>query len=417
MTTEEETPKQMSRSARLGRVLVLALVAAAAYTVFFVVRLERAELDYRSPVRQLSASDGGRPSMRLGEVRLSIGDAVTFDVCTDGEFESATFRDQVEAAVWQPEANELLVRTPFDEARLANARRTVDGTCVEIAQGNIEIAGPYAVEMVWPNHALSPELGRARLIARVQAYRPLLTSDKGGVFFGFALSMLFLALVVTQREERAFVGGPVSTARIAVGVGAFVAVFVGSQFLPWSGATGALLRGLLIAITEFAVALSLMRKGNVGDQLAWRGVLQNHRLMAAACILLGGALALLNGVVTSRLVPSTSEAPIEALVSFPSARLAVGLIALVAPLAEELYFRGFLFGAVESRTNTKIAWTATVVFFAIAHVPQTWGAWGSSLSVLVTGVVLTTVRARTRSTAASMLTHLSHNALITILSL
>lgn len=420
MTTAEEPRKLASTTSRIGRLLVLALVAASIYTAFAVIRIERVELDYRSPVRQLSSSDGTRPSLQLGQVRLHEGDTVTFDVCSDHAFDPAVFLGNVEAAVWQPEAQELLVRTPFDEGRLASARRTVDGTCIEVAQGTLEVAGPYAVEMVWPNRALSPELGRVRPIARVHAYRPLLTRDKAGVFLGFALSLLCLAVVVAHRESIAPRVPPIAVKRIAIGVFAFVLVFAGSEFLPWAGATGALLRGLLIATTEFAVALSAMRGDETvatSERLAFRGVLRNPWLMAPACILLGGALAVLNGVVTSKLVPSTSEAPIEALVSFPSSRLAVGLIALLAPLAEEFFFRGFLFGSLESRMDTKRAWAITVILFALAHVPQTWGAWGSTVSVLATGIVLTTVRARTRSTAASMLTHLAHNALITILSL
>jgi membrane protease YdiL (CAAX protease family) len=123
------------------------------------------------------------------------------------------------------------------------------------------------------------------------------------------------------------------------------------------------------------------------------------------------------GGIALRLVPATGEAPIETLVSWPSGSLALALVAVVVPVAEELFFRGFVFGQLERRFGGAVAFGATIALFALAHLPQDFGAWGALTSVLVAGAGFTAIRWLTGSTLASTLAHLAHNAIIVVLSL
>ncbi len=421
MTTPTAASASRSLPTRIGALLLTTTVVTLVWATLRVVTLERKELDYSSRATALSSVPESAKTARLGLVTLERGDNVSFDVCSESGFDRALFLNAIDVAVWQPDTRELLVRTPFDDARLAHARRTVNGTCVEVAQGTVAVSGPYAIEVVWEGRTLSPTLAAMPMVTRVRALRMLATSDKAPVWLGFAFALFAVMIVATYRNDARDTfrtSGPALT--FGGGVLLFVLAFVASEFLPWGGASGAMLRGVFLASVQVAIAYFLIARGEFETRahaLGWHGAKRNRWLMGPACVLLGSTLAILNGVVTARLIPSTSEAPIEALISFPSARLAVGAIALVAPMCEELFFRGFIFGSIDRRWGRTAAWTASVLVFAVAHLPQTWGAWGSTVSVLITGIVLTGVRARTGSTAASMLTHLSHNAMITLLSL
>ena len=70
--------------------------------------------------------------------------------------------------------------------------------------------------------------------------------------------------------------------------------------------------------------------------------------------LIGLALVILGRLIVA-LVPATGLAPIELFVEMPSGRLAVALVAVFVPVAEELFFRGFVFGTLERVRGTNVA--------------------------------------------------------------
>jgi membrane protease YdiL (CAAX protease family) len=82
---------------------------------------------------------------------------------------------------------------------------------------------------------------------------------------------------------------------------------------------------------------------------------------------------------------------------------------LIAPVLEELFFRGMLFPTLRRGLGTLIAVLLTAAAFASIHGAQLGYAWGPILSIFVVGLVLTMVRARTDSVAASVLTHSGYN--------
>lgn len=82
---------------------------------------------------------------------------------------------------------------------------------------------------------------------------------------------------------------------------------------------------------------------------------------------------------------------------------------LIAPLLEELFFRGMLFPTLRRGLGTFVALLLTAAAFAAIHGAQLGYAWAPILSIFVVGLVLTMVRERTDSVAASILMHSGYN--------
>jgi membrane protease YdiL (CAAX protease family) len=116
-------------------------------------------------------------------------------------------------------------------------------------------------------------------------------------------------------------------------------------------------------------------------------------------------------------VEATGEAPIEAFVAWPSGLLSFGTLAVVAPVAEEVFFRGFVFGAIDDGRwggRRALAFLLAWSLFALAHLQQVWGNWGGLLAVTTAGLVFTSLRALSGSTLVPALAHLVYNALLSV---
>jgi membrane protease YdiL (CAAX protease family) len=117
----------------------------------------------------------------------------------------------------------------------------------------------------------------------------------------------------------------------------------------------------------------------------------------------------------SRLLPIPKELPIDNFFRTPGEAWAVGVLAvLCAPLMEELFFRGFLYPVLARSTGMPIAVLLTAVAFALLHGAQLGFSWGPVLVIFLVGIVLTMVRARKNSVAASVLIHMAYNGTITV---
>jgi membrane protease YdiL (CAAX protease family) len=113
-------------------------------------------------------------------------------------------------------------------------------------------------------------------------------------------------------------------------------------------------------------------------------------------------------------IPDEGTAPVQALVSMPSGTLAYATVAVLVPFAEELFFRGFVYGTAVRRFGPVSAFVLAAALFSLAHVPQLWGAWGPLASVTLTGIVLTSLRAWSGSVLLPTFTHVAHNAVIVL---
>jgi hypothetical protein len=83
---------------------------------------------------------------------------------------------------------------------------------------------------------------------------------------------------------------------------------------------------------------------------------------------------------------------------------------VVAPFAEEFYFRGLLYPALQRRIGTVASVLITAVLFALMHASQLANSLGPVFILFSVGVLLTVVRARTGSLAASFLVHIAYNS-------
>jgi uncharacterized protein len=132
-------------------------------------------------------------------------------------------------------------------------------------------------------------------------------------------------------------------------------------------------------------------------------------------ILIGSVLSLaLQGL--AHLLPIPKNLPIDSFFRTPAEAWAVTIFGItLAPLMEELLFRAFLYPVLKRHLGLEPAVALTAVGFALLHGSQLRFAWGPLLVIFLVGLVLTIVRARRDSVAASLLVHVAYNATISAL--
>jgi membrane protease YdiL (CAAX protease family) len=134
----------------------------------------------------------------------------------------------------------------------------------------------------------------------------------------------------------------------------------------------------------------------------------------AVYVLVGFALSLaLQGL--AHLLPIPKELPIDSFFRTPAEAWALGILSVtLAPLMEELFFRGFLYPVLARGIGVPPAVFLTALGFALLHGAQLGFAWGPVLVIFLVGMVLTMVRAKTNSVAAAVLIHMAYNGTITV---
>jgi len=114
-------------------------------------------------------------------------------------------------------------------------------------------------------------------------------------------------------------------------------------------------------------------------------------------------------------LPMPKELPIDKFFQTPAEAWVLSLFGMsVAPLMEELFFRGFLYPVLVRRLGISGGVALTSLGFGLIHAPQLGRAWAPVLVVFLVGVALTVVRARTKSVAASMLVHMAYNGTLSL---
>ena len=103
--------------------------------------------------------------------------------------------------------------------------------------------------------------------------------------------------------------------------------------------------------------------------------------------------------------------PIDHMIRTPlDGLLMAGFGVLVAPLVEEILFRGLLFPALARRSGAVVALVASSMLFGALHASQLAGAWAQVALIIAVGALLTLVRWWWHSLAASWLVHAGYNA-------
>ena len=133
---------------------------------------------------------------------------------------------------------------------------------------------------------------------------------------------------------------------------------------------------------------------------------------SALQFLAGGAVLAIVVSFAGGFLNSKATLPIEELLKARVSILLFGILGvLVAPLVEETIFRGFLYPVIARRLGVAAGVAVTGTLFGLMHAAQLWGGWGQIALLILVGVVLTWVRARTGTVAASYFVHLGYNGL------
>jgi membrane protease YdiL (CAAX protease family) len=148
--------------------------------------------------------------------------------------------------------------------------------------------------------------------------------------------------------------------------------------------------------------------------IGWRelrpgaGKIRDH----AVQFLAGGAVLAVAVSFAGGFLNSKKTLPIEELLKARVSVVMFGLLGvLVAPLVEETIFRGFLYPVIARRMGIASGIAITGVLFGLMHAAQLGGELGQVALLVFVGVVLTWVRARTGTVAASYFVHLGYNGL------
>lgn len=140
------------------------------------------------------------------------------------------------------------------------------------------------------------------------------------------------------------------------------------------------------------------------------GIEWNWPRLRSLAYLIGGILLAYAITALQQVVPMPSEVPLDKLLKTTTGMWALAIFgSLLAPFAEEVFFRGLLFPALARRTSVALSVVITGFLFALLHGSQLGWSWGPLLLLLSVGVILTVVRAWSRSVAASVIIHTSYN--------
>jgi len=199
-----------------------------------------------------------------------------------------------------------------------------------------------------------------------------------------------------------------------------------------------------IGIYAVAVALAAAIFPLLWHRSFAAGISWNPRRATIAFVPLGIAVGFASQAISS-LLPIPREMPIEDVFKTPGIIWLLTLFGIVvAPMFEELVFRGFLLPAIaiaadyftlprtadrDQDLDTLARWRASDTFstnslifasvvtslaFAAIHAPQLGYAWSAVALLWTVSMVLCYIRIRTQSLAASTLVHASYNACIFI---
>jgi len=421
--TDDEDVKAMRPGlldmARRALVVVgaLLLVGGLALGGLRVAALYDAEIDVGSVPAPIAptpnAAGEAEPHVELVRTEVPAGYDVLFEFCAEAQLDDAW---PITLMVWNPEVQEVVLELSVEDAvEGGNIRHASWGSCVTLGEGaNLPEGGLFAIEAVWPGRELTDEVRETDVVAKISGNPPLGGDDPWAVLF-VLVGALALTFGVTRpgpapaKEAE----GPAPWPAVGGVVGLIVVLLV-LAFVPWGGSVAAFARGLIIAGAEVVLALLLIPRLAELSRTQRLGLLPPRRLWMIALAPAVGIVLFVVGRLLAAMIPSTSEASIQTLVSFSSGALTLALISVIVPVAEEIFFRGLVFGTLERRAGGALAFGVTVLLFTLAHLPQAWGDWGAFTAILFTSVGLTGLRWWSGSTLVTILAHLAHNAIISL---
>jgi len=160
-----------------------------------------------------------------------------------------------------------------------------------------------------------------------------------------------------------------------------------------------------LSLLAFMVS-ALKRRSGEGF---WPAIRWNWPTQGMWVLILIGLVSYIALVGVAHLLPWPKKSPFEEFFKRPIDAYAVAVLAVsIGPFFEELLFRGFLYPVLSRRLGVAAAVLLTAVPFALIHYPE-YASWSPALVVFLIGVILTIVRAKKGSVAASFIVHAVYN--------
>jgi hypothetical protein len=128
-------------------------------------------------------------------------------------------------------------------------------------------------------------------------------------------------------------------------------------------------------------------------------------------LFLAGVVLAIGVMMAAPYLPIPKSLPMQKLFrDATSAWLLATFGVLIAPVMEELFYRGLLYPVIKRRMGISAAVVLTALPFALMHGPQYDWAWAALLLVFVVGATFGIVREWSGSVAAAVVVHMAYNA-------
>jgi uncharacterized protein len=159
-------------------------------------------------------------------------------------------------------------------------------------------------------------------------------------------------------------------------------------------------------------ALALLFRANYGRpfwaSLSWNSLQLPAPFIVAAGVATAFAVAFLGVAIHT---PTTSN-PITEMLENPTSLVLITIFGVtLAPVGEELGFRGFLQPLLVRSVGPAPGILSTAVLFGMLHFSEYGNSWRHAVLISLAGAAFGWMRYRTGSTKASALMHASYNAL------
>jgi membrane protease YdiL (CAAX protease family) len=233
---------------------------------------------------------------------------------------------------------------------------------------------------------------------------PVQRAGENPVFGGWDVFVIFILTVVT-----------LVAVQLLVVLGACRYAYPHESFMEVAQKPVLALLSQLLTYVAVALYMILLVEGKYHTRF-WPAVRWNWPGIAGASFL-GVGVLMLGFDMLGRFLPMPKETPFDQFFARPSdAYLTVAFAVTLGPLMEELFFRGFLYPVLARRLGVIGGILLTALPFALIHMAQYGYAWGAVLIIFLVGIVLTAVRAVTKSVASSFLAHVSYNGTLMVLA-
>jgi hypothetical protein len=168
--------------------------------------------------------------------------------------------------------------------------------------------------------------------------------------------------------------------------------------------------GSQIAAYPIVILFMMVLVRGKSQEPFWTAIRWNWRGLAVPAFLVAGLVFAFAVEFASRWLPIPKSLPVDKFFTDTAgAYLMAAFGVTLAPLLEELFFRGMLYPLLRRAWGVGVGVVITGGAFASIHGAQLGYSWGPLLSIFVVGVAFTLVRERTNSVAASFLMHCGYN--------